>query len=198
MKADEAGEMMDAEKSADKFKTRTAIMIAVLAMLLAITGLGGQNAAKEATNNNIFASNLYAFYQAKNIRQTSFALAADALELELANPALSPESKAAMQKKIDAYRKNVARYESEPETQEGKKELLVRAKAAEVIRDHALKQDPYFDYAEVLLQIAIVLASVAIVSGISWLVIGSAALGILGTLLMINGFLLIVSIPGLG
>ncbi len=103
-----------------------------------------------------------------------------------------------MQKKIDAYRKNVARYESEPSTQEGKKELLVRAKAAEELRDHALKQDPYFDYAEVLLQIAIVLASVAIVSGISWLVIGSAALGIAGTLLMINGFLLIVSIPGLG
>ena len=198
MKAEDASEMMDSEKSADQFKTRTAIMIAVLAMLLAITGLGGQNAAKEATNNNIFASNLYAFYQAKNIRQTSFLLAADALELELANPALAPETKAAMQKKIDGYRKNVARYESEPETQEGKKELLVRAKAAEELRDHALKQDPYFDYAEVLLQIAIVLASVAIVSGISWLVIGSAALGIIGTLLMINGFLLIVAIPGLG
>ncbi len=198
MKAEDASEMMDSEKSADQFKTRTAIMIAVLAMLLAITGLGGQNAAKEATNNNIFASNLYAFYQAKNIRQTSFLLAADALELELANPALAPETKAAMQKKIEGYRKNVARYESEPETQEGKKELLVRAKAMEVTRDHALKQDPYFDYAEVLLQIAIVLASVAIVSGISWLVIGSAALGIIGTLLMINGFLLIVAIPGMG
>jgi hypothetical protein len=199
MKADEAGEMMDAERTADQFKTRTAIMIAVLAMLLAITGLGGQNAAKEATNNNIFASNLYAFYQAKNIRQTSFALAADDLELTMAsNPALAPEVKAAMQKKIDGYRKNVARYESEPETNEGKKELLVRAKAAEELRDHALKQDPYFDYAEVLLQIAIVLASVAIVSGISWLVIGSAALGIIGTLLMLNGFLLLVAIPGLG
>jgi hypothetical protein len=198
MKADEAGDMMDAEKSADKFKTRTAIMIAVLAMLLAITGLGGQNAAKEATNNNIFASNLYAFYQAKNIRQTSFALAADALELELANPAHSPEAKAAIQKKIDGYRKNVARYESEPETQEGKKELLVRAKAMEQVRDHALKQDPYFDYAEVFLQIAIVLASVAIVSGISWLVLGSALLGVIGTLLMINGFTLLVAIPGLG
>jgi hypothetical protein len=199
MKADEAGEMMDAERSADQFKTRTAIMIAVLAMLLAITGLGGQNAAKEATNNNIFASNLYAFYQAKNIRQTSFALAADELELTMvSNPALPPEVKAAMQKKIDGYRKNVARYESEPETNEGKKELLVRAKAAEELRDHALKQDPYFDYAEVLLQIAIVLASVAIVSGISWLVIGSAALGIIGTLLMLNGFLLLFAIPGLG
>ena len=196
MKADEAGEMMDAERADDKFKQRAAILIAVLAMLLAITGLGGQNAAKEATNNNIFASNLYAFYQAKNIRQTSFALAADALELSLGTAA--PEAKAEIQKKIDAYRKNIARYESEPETQEGKKELLARAKVMEQARDHALKQDPYFDYAEVLLQIAIVLASVAIVSGISWLVFGSALLGVLGTLLMINGFTLLVAIPGMG
>jgi len=199
MKAEDASEMMDSEKSADNFKTRTAIMIAVLAMLLAVTGLGGQNAAKEATNNNIFASNLYAFYQAKNIRQTDFALAADALELSLlTTPGITPEVKAEYQKKIDAYRKNVARYESEPDTQEGKKELLARAKVMEQTRDHALKQDPYFDYAEVLLQIAIVLASVAIVSGISWLVFGSAALGILGTLLMINGFTLLVAIPGMG
>lgn len=198
MKADEAGEMMDAEKSDDQFKTRTAIMIAVLAMLLAITGLGGQNAAKEAVNNNVLASNFYAFYQAKNIRQTSFALAADDLELTVAaNPALPPEAKAAMQKKIDGYRKNAARYESEPETNEGKKELLARAKVLEEKRDHAMRQDPYFDYAEVLLQIAIVLASVAIVSGVGWLVIGSGLLGVAGTLLMINGFLLLVAIPGL-
>ena len=61
MKADEAGELMDSEKSDDAFKTRTAIMIAFLAMLLAITGLGGQNAAKEAVNNNVLASNFYAF-----------------------------------------------------------------------------------------------------------------------------------------
>ncbi len=198
MKADEAGEMMDAEKSDDKFKTRTAIMIAVLAMLLAVTGLGGQNAAKEAVNNNVLASNFYAFYQAKNMRQTSYALAADDLELTLAsNPAITGDARAAMQKKIDDYRKTVARYESEPSTQEGKKELLARAKALEEKRDVAMRQDPYFDYAEVLLQIAIVLASVAIVSGLTWLVFGSAILGVTGTLLMINGFLLLVAIPGL-
>jgi len=197
MKADEAGELMDAEKSNDRFRTRVAIMIAVLAMLLAVTGLGGQNAAKEAVNNNVLASNFYAFYQAKNMRQTSYALAADDLELSLANPGLPEEAKAAIRKKIDDYRKNVARYESEPATQEGKKELLARAKALEEKRDVAMRQDPYFDYAEVLLQIAIVLASVAIVSGIAWLVLGSAILGVTGTLLMINGFLLLVAIPGL-
>jgi hypothetical protein len=197
MKADEAGEMMDAEKSEDGFKTRVAIMIAVLAMLLAVTGLGGNNAAKEAMTNNVLASNYFAFYQAKNMRQTSYTLAADNLELELTNPALPDAARAAMQKKIDDYRKTVTRYESEPDTQEGKKELLARAKAYEEKRDHALRQDPYFDYAEVLLQIAIVLASVAIISGIAWLVLGSAILGVTGTLLMINGFLLLVAIPGL-
>jgi hypothetical protein len=199
MKADEAGELMEAERTEDNFKTRVAIMIAVLAMLLAITGLGGQNAAKEAVNNNVLASNYYSFYQAKNMRQTSYALAADDLELTLAsNPGITPEAKAVMQKKIDDYRKTVVRYESEPSTNEGKKELLARAKAFEDKRDLAMRQDPYFDYAEVLLQIAIVLASVAIVSGVAWLVLGSAILGVTGTLLMINGFLLIVSIPGLG
>lgn len=197
MKADEAGELMDAEKSNDMFKTRVAILIAVLAMLLAVTGLGGQNAAKEAVNSNVLASNFYAFYQAKNMRQTSFALAADDLELSLANTGLPEEAKAAIRKKIEDYRKNVARYESEPDTQEGKKELLARAKVLEEKRNVAMRQDPYFDYAEVLLQIAIVLASVAIVSGIAWLVLGSAILGVTGTLLMINGFLLLVAIPGL-
>ncbi len=198
MKAEDASDLMDQDKHQDNFKQRAAILIAILAMFLAITGLGGANAEKEATNNNIFASNFYAFYQAKNIRQTSFALAADALELEFANPALAPDQKAAMQKRIDGYRKNVARYETEPETNEGKKELLVRAKAFEQLRDHALKQDPYFDYAEVFLQIAIVLVSVAIVAGLSWLVFAGAALGTLGAILMVNGFFLLVAIPGIG
>jgi len=199
MRAEDASEMMDQDKSEDNFKQRAAIGIAVLAMMLAITGLGGSNAEKEATNNNIFASNFYAFYQAKNIRQTSFALAADELELTMAaNPAMAPEVKAAMQKRIDGYRKNVARYETEPETNEGKKELLVRAKAFENLRDIALKRDPYFDYAEVLLQIAIVLVSVAIVSGLAWLAFAGGALGIVGSILMFNGYFLIAEIPFLG
>ncbi|HEV7874021.1 MAG TPA: DUF4337 family protein, partial [Enterovirga sp.] len=81
MKADEAAEFMDKDRETDRFKQRTAIVIAVFAMLLAITGLGGQNAAKEALSSNIQASNIYSFYQAKSIRQTSFVLAADSFEI---------------------------------------------------------------------------------------------------------------------
>jgi hypothetical protein len=196
MKADEAAEFMDKDRETDRFKQRTAIVIAVFAMLLAITGLGGQNAAKEALSSNIQASNVYSFYQAKNIRQTSFMLAADAFEIAFANDASLPEgAREAVKAKMDAYRKTVARYESEPDTREGKKELLARAQAEEAKRDHALKQDPYFDYAEALLQIAIVLISVSIVAELSWLAFLGGGVGLLGTLLMINGFFLLIEVP---
>ena len=107
-------------------------------MLLAITGLGGQNATKDAVNSNIEASNLFNFFQAKNMRQTAYAIAADELELAWTNdPQLSAEAKTALRRKVDDYRKTVTRYESEPETGEGKKELMAKAKEAEKKRDHA-------------------------------------------------------------
>ncbi|ARQ01518.1 DUF4337 domain-containing protein [Pseudorhodoplanes sinuspersici] len=196
MQAEDASELMDQEKIHDRFKQRAAIAIAFFAMLLAITGLGGQNATKEALNSNIQASNYWSFFQAKNVRQTVYQLAADEFELAWLNDTtLSPEARAALKTKAEAYRKTVARYESEPETNEGKKELISRAKEEEGKREHALKQDPYFDYAEALLQIAIVLISVAIVADLVWLSFFGGAIGAIGGLLMVNGYLLLVNVP---
>jgi hypothetical protein len=196
MQAEDAGDLMDQEKIHDRFKQRAAIAIAFFAMLLAITGLGGQNATKEALNSNIQASNYWNFFQAKNVRQTVYQLAADEFELAWLNDTtLSPEARAALKAKAEAYRKTVARYETELETNEGKKELIARAKEEEGKREHALKQDPYFDYAEALLQIAIVLISVAIVADLAWLSFFGGALGAIGGLLMINGYLLLVEVP---
>jgi hypothetical protein len=198
MEANDAAEMMEAERVRDTFKQRAAIAIAIFAMILAICSLGGSNAGKEALNNNVFASNYFNFFQAKNMRQTAVELAADELELGWLNdPALPETTRQAMRQRLEQYRKTIARYESEPETREGKKELIVRAREHEEKRDHALKQDPYFDYAEALLQIAIVLISVAIVADLAWLAFLGGAVGILGTLLTINGFYLLVEIPGL-
>jgi Domain of unknown function (DUF4337) len=196
MEADEAAEMMDREKEESRFRKRAAVTIAFFAMLLAITGLGGQNATKEALNSNIQASNYFNFFQAKNMRQTAFILAADEFELAWNNdPQLSEDARAALRRKLEDYRKTVARYESEPETGEGKKELIVKAQEEEQKRDHALKQDPYFDYAEALLQIAIVLISIAIVAEQVWLSYVGGVVGLVGALLMLNGYLLLVEIP---
>ena len=194
MEAHESSELIEhGEHGGDKNKNRTALTISVLAMVLAISSLGGSNAAKEATQENILAANAYAFYQAKAIRQTSLKIAAADLELQLLRDAAMPAAaKEAFQKKIDEYKKTADRYESEPETKEGKKELLARAKAHEASRDHALRQDPWFDYGEGMLQIAIVLLSVSIIGSIPALFLGGSALGILGLLSTINGFLLLV------
>jgi hypothetical protein len=199
MKAEDAAELVDQEKAQDDFKKRAAIVIGILAMLLAITGLGGNNATKEAINENIQASNAFGFFQATNIRQNSLVLAANEVELAWVNePGLPENAKAVLRDKLADYRKTIARYESEPETGEGKKELMVKAREHEQKRDRALKQDPYFDYAEALLQIAIVLISVSIVADQRWLLLAGGGLGAIGGLLMINGFLLLVEIPGLG
>ena len=196
MEADEAADMMDREKEKDHFKRRAAIAIAFFAMLLAITGLGGQNATKDALNSNIQASNYFSFFQAKNMRQTAYALAADEMEFAWTqDPQLPEEARAALRRKVEDYRKTVERYETEPETGEGKKELIAKAREQEVKRDHALKQDPYFDYAEALLQIAIVLISVSLVADQVWLSFLGGGVGVLGALLMLNGFLMLVELP---
>jgi hypothetical protein len=198
MKADEAAEMMDRDRERDRFKQRAAIVIASFAMLLAVTGLGGQNATKEAINENIEASNYFSFFQAKNMRQTSLTLAANEIEHAwIGIPGLPEETKTALRRRLDDYRKTIARYESEPDTGEGKKELLARARAHVAKRDHALRQDPYFDYAEALLQIAIVLVSVSIIAELVWLAFIGGAMGAIGTVLTVNGFLLLVDVPGL-
>ena len=174
----------------DPFRTRCAMLVSTLAMVLAIASLGGNNAAKETMVHNVLASNAFAFYQAKNIRQTDYKIAADDIQVQLAQEKLSPAAKALLEKKLADYQKNIARYESEPETGDGKKELMAKAKEHEHERDHAMQQDPWFDYAEALLQIAIVLTSVAILTGVRALFWVPSVLGLLGVLSTLNGFML--------
>jgi hypothetical protein len=174
----------------DPFRTRCAMLVSTLAMVLAIASLGGNNAAKETMVHNVLASNAFAFYQAKNIRQTDYKIAADDIQVQLAQDKLSPAAKELLEKKLADYQKNISRYESEPETGDGKKELMAKAKEHEHERDHAMAQDPWFDYAEALLQIAIVLTSVAILTGVRVLFWVPCGLGLLGILSTLNGFMM--------
>ena len=56
----------------------------LLAAVLAIGGLGGGNATDDMIGNNIKASDTWAFYQAKNVRQTMYEIAAPRAEGALA------------------------------------------------------------------------------------------------------------------
>lgn len=192
-------------KEEDKFRGRAAIIIAIMAMLLAITSLGGGNVAEDIIGNNIHASDTWAFYQAKSVRQTVNKLAAEELELQLVlqQNSLTPEARQALEKRIQQYNETVARYDSEPDEKEpnnplkgeGKKQLSERARDFEAQRDRALLQDPNFDFAEALFQIAIVLASVAILSSKRFILNLSVALGAVALVLMLNGYFLFFTLP---
>ncbi len=197
MSMDEVMERLSADSEArNKW---VGVYIGILAVLLAICGVGGGNAAKDATRANIEASNTWAFFQAKNIRRHTIRLAIDELELRLATePELPAATRQAIAAKVAEYRALAQRLTSEPDKQEGLDELFAKAKALEQERDVALRKDPYFDWSQALLQIAIVLASVHLIIGSMPLLGLSGGLGALGVLLMLNGFTLAVKLPFLG
>lgn len=177
MKASEAREAI--EESLEGYRNkRVAILIAVLAALLAIAEMAGGQAKQDSLNANIEASNLWSFFQAKTIRQTVLRTAAETAEVDAA--AAAPARADAIARRLGAWRATIARYESEPDTGEGRKELMARARAAEAHRDRALAADGKFDIASGSLQLGIVLASAAVITGALWLAFTALGLGLVG------------------
>jgi hypothetical protein len=160
-----------------------ALLIAVLALFLALAETLAKGAQTDALSYNVEASNLWAFFQAKTIRQTVVRTAGEQLDLERAR---NPEAAAAdaVAKRADAWAKTIARWESEPETGEGRKELTARAKAAETKRDTALARYHHYEISSAAFQIAIVLASATVITGavvLTWLSIGLGLIGLVFT-----------------
>jgi hypothetical protein len=163
----------------DPSNKKIALLIAVLALVLAFSETLGKAAQTNALSLNIEASNLWAFFQAKTIRQTVLRTAADQTE------AISPSST----KLIEQWRKTAQRYQSEPETGEGRDELIARAKEAEKKRDRSMAAYHQYELASAAVQIAIVLASAAIVTGAMALAWIGAGLGLVGVAFCLIGFL---------
>ncbi len=174
----DARDAQEALEESGRRNGRVALLIATLAALLAIVEVSGGNADQDATKYNIDATNLWAFFQAKTIRRSEALNFAELAELSLADVRL--ERQEAHRQQIRKWRETADRYESEPSTNEGRKELMARAQAAEAQRDLALAAGDKFDYASAAFQLGIVLASSAIVLGILWLVWLAGGLGLLG------------------
>lgn len=156
---------------------RIAILIMVLAALLAIGEMGAKSSQNAYLASHIEASNLWSFYQAKTIRQTVLRTVAEEMEVQ---PRLPADQQVAIEKKIEKFYANANRYETEPETGEGRRELMARAKAAEAKRDVSLSAYHMFEYGSAALQLAIVLASAAVITGMALLAYVGGALGLVG------------------
>ena len=158
---------------------KVAILISILAALLAIVEMGGKSAQTTALTANIESSDLWSFYQAKTIRGGLAAAQADLLEL-LAPDGLPADRATAVAKRIAGWRDAAKHEDSEPATQNGRKELMARARAAEEQRDHAMHAYHLYEYASGALEIGIVLASAAVVTGVFALAWAAAGIGLVG------------------
>ena len=188
--------MTDATEAAESSNNKTlALLIAILALLLAFSELGGSNADNEAIESNVEASNLWAFFQAKTIRKTSTQLAMQDMETRLIGIS-DPAQKAAMEKRIAEWRDAIVRYDSDPKENDGRKELAERAKTAEESRKVNKAKGDIYDVSSALLQIGIVLASATIITGVAALAWIAIALGGIAAVLMGFGLLAPLTLAG--
>src|SRR3974390_688884 len=101
------GETMDeATESAVEAKEKdraVPLLIAILALLLALSEAGAKNAQHLSTEKNIEASDLFNFYQAKKIRSTVVETAAEMLEAQKTALA-DPKAQEAFEKQIGEFK----------------------------------------------------------------------------------------------
>jgi len=173
------------------FERRVALTTSIFAVTLAIASLGGNNSTKEMLLDQQQSSDQWAFYQAKSIKEHQARTQRQELELALAERGAKMPAEA--RNKTEALLKQVT--EEEKRYQSEKQEIEKEAKALEHERDLHRAKNPYFEFAEVMLQISIVMASISILADTPMIFHFSLILASLGGFLTINGYLFLVRIP---
>ena len=176
----------------DPTSKRIAIFITVIGLFLAVVETMAKGAQTNSIASNVQASNLWSFYQAKTIRQTTLKTASEQMEIDIAL-AKDPAVAARLTKRVAEWKADIERYASEPkqnakheEVGEGRKELQARAIKAEAKRDVYTDQYHCFEIGSAAMQIAIVMASVYLLTHIVyllWMASGLVGVGILFALM---------------
>lgn len=159
-----------------KIKDKAGWVITVLAALLAVNTYIANGFSSSILTNTIKANDYWNFYQAKSIKQS------------IAEGQLEDAIVRKDEKKITELKEKIARYESDPNKGEGKKELMEKARKLEEMRDEAKKHTPWLTFSGTSFQLAIVLLSASILAVSMPLFWGSVVVGIIGTILLSQGF----------
>lgn len=190
----EAIEKAEQGEHAEYFNKRIALLIAVWALFLSFSETLGKSAQTEAIDANVKSADTWAFFQAKDIRRTTLNAAAD--ETALLGAGLTDlAAKAAIDKQIETWRQTAARYDSDPKTGEGRKELAERAKEEEQSRDLAMAKYHHYELASAAFQVGIVLASATVITGMVALAWLAGLLGIVGLALTALGLFAPHAVP---
>jgi hypothetical protein len=168
-----------AEHASHGGNKKIALLISVLALFLAFSETLGKSAQTAAITHNVASNDLWAFYQAKHIRSTALRIAAEQLQIATGS-ASEPDVKAKVAKTVDGWIKSANRYDDDPKSGEGRKQLADRAKDEEHKRELSLARYHQYELASAAFQIGIVLASAEIITAMAvmgWL---SGVVGVFG------------------
>ena len=152
-----------------KLKDKAGMVISVFALLLAVNAWYGGKLSSTVLNNTLGANNTWAQYQAKAGRGVTYEIAA--------KTAADPKLKAEFQAEKE-------RMDSD------KKEIAVKAREMEAVREEAKKSSPWIGYASTAYQLAIVVLSASILAVSVAMFWGSFFVAGVGILLSLNGLYL--------
>ena len=156
-------------------KDKAGLVIVIMALFMAITTYFSNMHSGAAMKSMLKATDTYAFYQSKSIKQT---IAEGQRDDYLAR---GDKAKA---EKLEA---KIARYESDPVKGEGKVELLAKAQAFEKARDDAARHSPWLTFASMAFQLAIVLLSASILAVNNKMYKISEVVAVIGVILLSQG-----------
>jgi len=156
-------------------KDKAGLVIVVMALFMAVTTYFANSHSGAVLKNMLKATDTYAFYQSKSIKQA------------IAEGQLEEAQKNNNRERVAKLEAKIARYESEPATGEGKKELLARAQGYEKARDDAARHSPWLTFASMAFQLAIVLLSASIIAVNEKMYKVSEGVAVIGVLLLSQG-----------
>ena len=154
----------------EKIPTLIAITTLILAVCATITGFKAAGYGNKMVLSQSLASDQWAYYQAKSIKETTYKIQNDVLVASLA-----PENRSeAITKQIKAFETEVNRYKQE------KAEIEQEARRIEAVRDVAQKYNSILGQALIFLQVGILLSSLASINKIYMYWYLGGAIGAIG------------------
>lgn len=166
-----------------KVKDKAGWVITFIALLLAVNTYISNGMSGNILQNTIKANDTWSFYQAKSIKQS------------IAEGHLEDAVERNDKPRAENLKNRIAKYESDPQSGEGKKELMEKARKLEIDRDNLRRHTPWLTFAGTSFQFSIVLLSASILAVSMSMFWASLGVAILGAVLMTQGIWLWIPIP---
>jgi hypothetical protein len=175
-----------AEEKKEPWLNYLALSTVIFAVCATLATFKGGGYSTRSVLSQAQASDLWAYYQAKGIKESLYELQHEKLQLELqiSDASSSPQRSAAYRDALAQYEKKAEKYSKE------KSDIEKQARELENQRDDAQRHGKPFGLAVILLQIAILVSSIAALLKRQVLWYLALPVGLLGIVLFADGFFL--------